>query len=91
MEVDSYQCHPIDHMKTEIAKAEVTCVFGEYFYLPSGYRKIPGNYCLDGLIKDKKKKIYCAEGMKDNNLKVLIWIALTSAFIYVLYLMKWLY
>ena len=49
LEKDSYICYPINHMQKQISDAESTCVFGEYFYIPSGYRKIPGNICENGL------------------------------------------
>jgi hypothetical protein len=52
---------------------------------------IPGNTCYDGLEKDKDKKVYCAEGMKDNTLRFIVNCAIFAVFCYVIFLLLWIY
>jgi hypothetical protein len=71
--------------------AEAECTFGDFFYLPSGYRKKPGNMCVGGTDMSRKKKHYCSEGMKDWNLRFLIYASLVLSLGYVLSSFIWIF
>ncbi len=80
--IEEGTCQPREHFIGELKKVHRECVFGEYFHLTSGYRKVPGNQCLGGVQKDLKRKIYCSEGVKDTTIIMLLMLTMLTLMCY---------
>ncbi|CDW83469.1 bnr asp-box repeat family protein [Stylonychia lemnae] len=88
---ESEICIPLEKSETERHKAEKECALGNFYYQRSGYRKIPGNLCQNGLHLDRDIQVQCVDALKDYTLRYLLMLLGLSTIYYVCYLTFWFY
>ena len=82
-------CVPDEDFAHEINRRYYECLFGSYFKIPSGFRKIPGSMCKGGSDLTASKVEYCANGISDSSLSWFGILALLSTLIYSVYMVMW--